>query len=389
MQVIREKTVFVTGGSGFVGGRLIEVLVRQFGVKVRALVNRPQTALRLARFPIEFVSGDMTDSAAMELAMSGSDIVFHLAFGKSGTEEEQHRITVDGTRAVLNAAKTIGITRFVNVSTAAVYGTPNAQLIDETFPRVHGSWHYPNMKMDAENLVTEYSKRGDVPATTIQLVGVYGPWGDVFTVDPIRQLKTGIVALPGDGSGITNCTYIDDVIQALLLAAVNDNAVGQTFLVKGPGSVTRKEFLEQYCHMLKDASVRCIPLREMRQMQKAAKWNNTKALIPNALSALKAHEPFKNAVRGSAMFPLIQLGMKLIGTSRTQKTSTNVQKHGNEPTTVEKPYIFPAEFMIPRLMMKTEFNDSKARTELGYAPVYDLEAGMRVTKEWAKWARMI
>ncbi len=382
---LQGKTVFVTGGSGFVGGRLIEVLVKQFGVHVRALVNRPAAALRMARFPLDFVFGDMTDGSFMADAIRGCDIVFHLAFGKNGTEEEQKRVTVEGTRAILEACKLNGVSRLVNVSTAAVYGTPNVDRIDEQSPRKHGSWHYPNMKLDAEHLVEEFSARGGVAATTIQLVGVYGPWGDVFTVGPLKQLQSGVIVLPGAGDGLTNCTYVDDVVQALLLAAYKEAAIGERFLVKGPGNVTRLEYLNAYVAMLPDAQVVCMPVAEMKQKQKAKAWRMTKALLPQSLSALKSHVGFKDAVRGSVILPVAKFAA-----SRLKKKGNSAPSAAQSDNGVlGKELIYPPAFMLSRLMMKAEFDDTKAKQKLGYCPQYDLKAGMALTQEWAKWARLI
>jgi len=120
--LLKGKCVFVTGGSGFIGGRLVEVLVRDCGAKVRALVHNAAGALRMARFDVEFVFADMTDQPAMEKATEGCEFIFHCAFGKSGDEREQMRTTVEGTRVLAQATLRNGVSRLVNLSTAAVYG---------------------------------------------------------------------------------------------------------------------------------------------------------------------------------------------------------------------------------------------------------------------------
>ena len=91
----------MTGGSGFVGTRLIETLVLDHGAKVTALVNRANAgALRMARFPVEFAFGDIRDPRAMLEATKGAEIIIHMAYGMSGTDEQQRAITVKGTSAI-------------------------------------------------------------------------------------------------------------------------------------------------------------------------------------------------------------------------------------------------------------------------------------------------
>ncbi|MFN9972211.1 MAG: NAD-dependent epimerase/dehydratase family protein, partial [Phycisphaerae bacterium] len=141
MSLLSGKTLFVTGGSGFIGGRLIETLCRDHDVKVRALVNRPFAgALRMARYPVDFVYDSITDTEAMTKALAGCDIVFHLAYGKSGSIKQQRQITIEGTRSLTEAAVANGVTRFVNVSTAAVYGNTIKGVIDESEPPKKWGW---------------------------------------------------------------------------------------------------------------------------------------------------------------------------------------------------------------------------------------------------------
>ena len=92
---LRGRRVLVTGGSGFIGGRLVERLVRDCGAEVRVLVRGYASAARLARFALDFVHGDVTDAAAMTAAASGCDVVFHCAYGTSGSQK--HRAWVNRT----------------------------------------------------------------------------------------------------------------------------------------------------------------------------------------------------------------------------------------------------------------------------------------------------
>ena len=397
IDLLKGKRVFVTGGSGFVGGRLIEVLVRECGAKVCALVHNPASALRMARFEVEFIFADMTDQAAMERVTQGCDVIFHCAFGKGGDEREQTRSTVEGTRALAMAALKHGI-RLVNLSTAAVYGeTPDGEL-DETFPRQPGTWHYARMKREAEKVLEEMGSREPLAYTTLQLVGVYGPWGDVFTIGPLRQLAHGRVVVVNDGTGFVNATYVDDVVQAMLRAAERPEALGQTFLIRGAGRVTRRQFLEAYAKMLGQGTLVGMTAEQIAAHRSQTSWQNLRRLGPQAARALRFdtgfREAFANSRAGSsfqAIRPWIpkKVVAKLKGEGAAPVVATAAVGSGSGAAADSRPLILPPEFMVRRLAAQTDFSCRKAEQLLGYRSAYDLSRGLAVTEQWARWARLI
>lgn len=353
----------------------------------------------MARMDVEFVFADMTDQTAMIKATQGCEIIFHCAFGKGGSEKEQWRATVEGTRALALAALKNGTTRLVNLSTAAVYGeTPDVE-IDETFPRHPGSWHYAKMKLDAEKVLEDLRRHEPLPFTTLQLVGVYGPWGDVFTVGPLRQLANSRVVLVNDGTGFVNATYVDDVVQAMLRAAVKKEAVGEVFLIKGVGRITRRQFYEAYEKMLGvDALVGLTP-DEIAAHRRSISRQNLRRLLPLAASALRYNTSFREAFSDSAAGRMFQslrpwlpksLLASLKGESASRPSATGGAAAGVEARIIDaRPLILPPEFMVRRLAAKTKFSSRKAERLLGYAPVFDLAHGMALTEQWARWARLV
>ncbi|MDA7877632.1 NAD-dependent epimerase/dehydratase family protein [Akkermansiaceae bacterium] len=387
------KTVLVTGGSGFIGGRLVEVLHRDAGAKVRAIVNNPANALRMARLGVEFVLSDITSPEAMAAAVEGCDYVFHCAYGKSGDLGEQRRVTVEGTRVLASAAQTAGVSRFVNLSTAAVYGITPDGVADETLKRDPAGWHYGVVKLEAEKVLEEMGRSSNLPFTTLQLVGVYGPWGEVFTIGPLKQLASGRVVLVNDGTGLVNATYVDDVIRAMLLAAISPKAVGKTFLIKGKGRVTRRQFAEAYAAMLgvEDAFVGMSP-QEIRKQVRLQRSGNLRRLLPSAANSLRFDASFREAFAGSkagSVFQTVRKWLPEAMVDRLKGTPPLASDFGGDANVIQRPLIFPAEMMIPRLAAKTEFNCNKARELIGYEPKFDLDTGMKLTKEWAQWAGLL
>src|SRR5437899_10163551 len=100
---LQGKKVLVTGGTGFIGGRLVERLVLEWGAQVRVLVRNFAHAVRVARFPIEMVPGDTTDANAMKSAAKGCDAIFHCAYGATADPEKQKAIALKAVEAVAQA----------------------------------------------------------------------------------------------------------------------------------------------------------------------------------------------------------------------------------------------------------------------------------------------
>lgn len=389
MSPFQGKRIFVTGGSGFVGTRLIETLVLDHGAKVTALVNRANAgALRMARFPVDFAFGDIRDPRAMLEATKGAEIIIHMAYGMSGTDEQQRAITVKGTSAMVDAGVAHGVSRFVNVGTAAVYfGAPDGT-IDETAPRRKwGNWIYPDSKIEAEDIVMDAVGKRRLPGTIVQVAGVYGPWGGTFTIGPIRALQSGRVVLVNGGTGISNATYVDDTVQAILLAAVRPGAVGETFLIRGPDRVTRQELYAAYEKMLGFTSTVGMTLAEIKQARRKEAAGAMKSAPRRMLQAMMKSDDFKGAVKS---LPIPAAGKQWLKRFKGRASSPSAASGEKQAVgEAERPLIFPAEFIAPYFAAKVDYSTAKAERLLGYAPRFDLAAGMALTEKWARWARII
>ena len=155
MTALAGKTVFVTGGSGFIGGRLIEVLVRQGGARVRTLVRATTSAgggaSRAAAAGAEIVFGSLLDEALLERELQGADIVFNCAYGMHGSLAAQREVTVEGTRKLARAAGRAGVKQFVQLGTVASYGGNTPEMVPEDFedPKLW-PWPYAHDKRDGE-----------------------------------------------------------------------------------------------------------------------------------------------------------------------------------------------------------------------------------------------
>jgi len=235
--MLAGKTVLVTGSTGFIGCRLVEKLILEHNVKVRGLVRNFSRAARIARFPIDMPGAHLTDVEALERAIAGCEVVFHCAYDWDLPNEN-----IDGIRNLAEACLRQGVRRMVHVSTMAVYEPlPNGDVTEES-PTEPWGWNYKDNKLAIEREILNYVRERNLCATILQPTIVYGPFSKFWTVTPVEMLLTGTVVLPADGLGLCNPVYVDDVVNALILAAERDQAVGERFLISGPKPVMWRDF---------------------------------------------------------------------------------------------------------------------------------------------------
>jgi nucleoside-diphosphate-sugar epimerase len=230
-----DRPILVTGAGGFIGGRVVEVLHQLPGVSVTAAIRRWGSAVRIGRLPVEILLCDITDHAQMRRAMEGVGAVVHCAAG------DPHA-TVEGTRAVLQAALEAGVERVVHLSTMEVYGAVEGE-IHEDAPLRKTGWPYRDSKIDAELLCRTYLDRG-LDVSILRPTIVYGPFSRDWTMKFAERLVAG-GSFPGreDCQGTCNLLYVDDLVEAIVLALDRKEAGGEAFNVNGEERLTWWQYL--------------------------------------------------------------------------------------------------------------------------------------------------
>lgn len=210
--------VFITGASGFIGGRLAERLLAQ-GRTVRVLARRslPELEQRGAKI----ITGDLHDEAALHLGCAGAVTVFHVAgrVGVWGPADEFFRVNVGGTRHVIEACRSTGVPQLVYTSSpSVVYNGGHLAGVDESAPLCsHAPCAYPTSKAAAERLVTEADSR-NLATVSLRPHLVWGP-GDKNVIPRVLRLaEEGRLKIVGDGRNRIDCTAIENVVDAHLLA---------------------------------------------------------------------------------------------------------------------------------------------------------------------------
>lgn len=384
--------VLITGGTGFIGGRLVERLLLESGAKVRVLVRNFARAPRISRFPIEMLPGDVASPDDVERAAEGCDLIFHCAYGNQGSDERRRVDNVQGSKNVLEAALHNSVKRVIHVSTISVYGeTAEGELNEEGTRRYTGAV-YGDSKLEAEEMALNFATKRGLPVTVLQPTVVYGPYGSTWTVNVLQQLKTGRVILVDGGDGLCNAVYVDDVISAMLLAATKPEAVGQAFLVSGKEPITWREFYARYERMLGVSRTVSMSLAEAEAYYAEKQAGNT-GIISTGIKLLRdprTHQRIFQTREGAA---LARAARKILPQSAWQALKRQVKPNGGGESpraAIDKEVVtHPLHPTKLRFMAaKTRVSIEKARRVLGYEPAFDFEAGMDLTEKWARWANL-
>jgi UDP-glucose 4-epimerase len=224
----------VTGGAGFIGSHLVDRLIAD-GRTVRVLdsfvVGRRENLRQHASNPdFALIEGDVADPAAVARAVDGVERVFHLAARADivpsiREPDAYYRANVDGTFAVLEAARRHAVSRFVYVASSSCYGIPTVYPTPETAP-ADLRYPYALTKYLGEQLVLHWAQVYRLPAVSLRLFNVYGPrartsgtYGAVFGVFLAQILAGKPLTIVGDGEQTRDFTFVSDVVDALIAAA--------------------------------------------------------------------------------------------------------------------------------------------------------------------------
>lgn len=243
-----DKQVFVSGAGGFIGSHLTEALL-DAGARVRALVKynsrnswgHLEDLTEEQRERCHVVLGDVTDPFAPRKWLEGCEMVFHLAaligipysYVAPGSYVD---VNVRGTVNLLEAARDVGVTRFLHTSTSEVYGTALRVPIDEEHP-LQGQSPYSASKMAADKMVESYCRSFDFPGVVVRPFNTFGPRQSARAVIPTiitQALACDSISL-GSLDPIRDLTFVKDTALGFLACAEAEGAIGKV-LNLGTGS---------------------------------------------------------------------------------------------------------------------------------------------------------
>ena len=250
------STVLITGATGFTGSVLTKKLVAQ-GHKVRAIVRNKAKCTQFANMNIEWFVGQVYDENVIKEASAGVDYIFHVAaaFREPQIKKiDYYNVHVKSTQLLAEAAKqNSNLKRFVHTSTIGVHGHIEEPPADENYRFSPGD-DYQTTKAEAELWFRNFAQENSIPHTVIRPAGIYGP-GDKRLLKIFKMATKTIFPMLGFGKCLYHLIHVDDLTNAMILAATNDRAKGEVFIVGDPqaiptaeiGRLAAQEYGKKFC----------------------------------------------------------------------------------------------------------------------------------------------
>jgi|Deesub1362A_J573_1020465.scaffolds.fasta_scaffold07777_2 nucleoside-diphosphate-sugar epimerase len=320
----------ITGGTGFIGRHLVKRL-REVGYLCRCLVRNRKKGDELKTWGVEIIYGDVREKASLHGIAQDIDVVYHLAaIGhisavSRAAYQKFREVNVEGTRNLAEECAQYKIKKFVHFSSTAAIGITEVPLIDET-TECKPVTPYQCSKWESELVVLSLWRNRRLPVVILRPSMVYGPGGKGEFLKLCRLMVRGLFPRVGRGMNLMPMVYVDDVVQAALLAG-EKGVPGEVYLI---------------------TSARSFSMDEIRQM---------------VLKCLGIKRPYPYLP-----YPLAMLSAYAIEILYSLFGCTPIVTHYN----------------IASIVRNRILSIEKAKRELGYEPRISLEEGVRRTLEWYK-----
>jgi nucleoside-diphosphate-sugar epimerase len=348
----------------------------------RALVHSTASAARLTRLSADLIIGDLRDRRSVAKAIRGCDAVVHLARGDTD-------VMRSGLENLLRSAVEEQVGRFVHISSVGVYGdSPPPESRLESAPLKRTTNDYGNEKMVQERRVLRYASRRGLPVVILRPPNVYGPFS-WFTQELIAKIRCGKLAIVENGNNPCNLVYVDNLIEAILLALWKPRAVGEVFFVTDFEPVSWERCLLDHAKMInvvvpRITAFKSLPVRRERMIPDSIRIL-PRVLLSGELRRILREIPVAKAI-DSFMY------------TRFQSLSADLQQRIrlwiNGPQRVESlessnGNIDPLDNLIMAQGRTVAHSSEKAKRLLGYSSPVSYNEGMALTAAWLDYARIV
>lgn len=236
-------TVLVTGATGFTGGHLARYLHGR-GHAVRAFVRDPNRGQHLASQGISLEAGDLRDAGALQRAMRGVDVVYHIAalYREAGLADSVYfDVNAHAVGTLIQTAAAAGVRRVVHCSTVGVHGGVEHPPANEEAPLRPGDV-YQRAKVEGERIARDAAARHRIEVVIARPSGIYGP-GDRRLLKLFRGVARRRFVVLGSGRIFYHLTYIDDLVEGFRLCGEVPGAAGRTYILAGGEVSTLNELV--------------------------------------------------------------------------------------------------------------------------------------------------
>lgn len=353
--------VAVLGANGFVGSRLVEILHLNEIAEVRPVVRRFESLVRCSRFKLDWRIADALDEQNLCRAFQECEIVVHAAVGNPD-------VIIGSISPVYRAAEKAGVKRIIYLSSSAVHGQAPAKGTDESAELTATQpLAYNNAKVRAEKRLTRCRKRGHVETVVLRPGIVYGPRSR-WTAGTADDLLSGNAYLINAGSGICNSIYVDNLINAIVLAFTSEQADGHAFLVGDDETVT---WLDLYRPIADALGIDLEPISSVALPEfKPSFWD--------LAEQIRASGPVQTVL------PIIPDRLKQSIKAGLSSLALNASGSSWSISTEKSPVITQEMALLQQCEYKLPFD--RARRMLGYQPTVKFIEGCRRSVAWLKFA---
>lgn len=244
--------VLITGGTGFIGSRLaLRCIEKGYNVRILGQKNNPAETANLEMLESKgavTTLGDIAEKDTLQDAVSGVDIVFHLAAAQHEMNIPDQRfweVNVQGTQNLLEACANANVKRFIHGSTIGVYGVLDGEINEDSPCRPDNI--YGITKLEGEKAALSYKDRLGV--VVIRIPETYGP-GDRRLLKLFKAINKNMFFMIGKGKNLHHLIYVDDLIDGFFRAVENDQALGEVILLAGSVAMTSNEMVGTVAQVL-------------------------------------------------------------------------------------------------------------------------------------------
>ena len=367
---IQNMDILVTGGSGFIGGKLVNRLTHDNNNRVTVPIRSFMTIVELSNYNIVTPLIKTFDYKTCLEITKGKTVIFHLANGKNPKDAVD--ITINGTKNLLMAAAKNGVKSVVVISTYSVFGRPTQDIqVNESYPYKPNLGYYGKTKAIMEKWVLKFANlHRDMNIVVLNPTCVWGPDSGTYFTLPYNLMMENKFCLIEGKKSIANIVFVENLIDAMITVAKCNDISGRRFIVNDI-SMNWSKFFESLIG-LNFCNIPDYSLNEFVQLSTPCFSG-----FGDIISALIASDHLRAVVKNNSIISPFFKMFWTNGYNKVIEANTSLNKlsqNRNPPPWLLD--IFP--------VAQSVFSSENLRIQTGWRPSFSFDSAMEITKEWAK-----